>query len=110
MAAGTPMVWPGPRPLPRPKLSNYHIGTHFKLFLNSLMKRLQLGGARIGDDGKAAVLLKYYLHVLLKCEDVMCSATIKLLVYYAAKCISIYSSINVMCIHALYFCIFTGQC
>ena len=32
------------------------------------MKRLQLGGARIGDDGKAAVLLKYYLHVLLKCD------------------------------------------
>ena len=57
--------------LPRPKLSNYHIGTHFKLFLNSLMKRLQLGGARIGDDGKAAVLLKYYLHVLLNCDDVM---------------------------------------
>ena len=69
------MVWPGPRPLPRPKLSNYHIGTHFKLFLNSLMKRLQLGGARIGDDGKAAVLLKYYLHVLLKCDDGMCSVT-----------------------------------
>ena len=41
------------------------------------MKRLQLGGARIGDDRKAAVLLKYYLHVLLECDDVMRSVMTK---------------------------------